>query len=704
MCHCISQQKRSIENLLTSDYQFGEFSDKQTLEDVDVEPAFIENDLQGNKERIKRSEDSDLSSSGDDNGRGDYFEVDFGNFSRPVICRGMRPDSTPSPSNFTPSSGCSNVTIPLKYTTFGDLAECTPSNDSFNPCNDLLGEEDHLRRAIWFVAILAILGNGLVILIFIGYSVIIRKCKQEIFVISFLYFNLALADFLMGVYLLIIASVDAHTRGEFFFTDIEWRRGHLCEFAGFTAITSTVVSVYVLVVVTLERTYTIVKVLKHKKLSKSVAAIVMAIGWVLGVFLALLPLIGVSDYNTVAICLPFNVEGNEDKGYVVTLLLATGIAFTFIAVCYCIIFYVVFFSRKSRPFQDTRKRRIGEMKIAIRIFILVFTNFICWFPIALVGLSAIFDNSFVPDLNFALWAMVFIFPINACLNPILYSLTTRRFRENFVLLFNQCGLFKDKAQNIRNHRAGITPSFQSRASETSAFSTKSRGSIVERLRLFSLISQSSTTDLLGNPISRRRGSVMSQSSDENNRIAFLNSRRRSSALSSGSSEDIIRSRRESTLSGDSSDELITNPGFRSTSPDGIATTMFDGSANISVRPRGGKISTSSLGAVPEEVEVVDIVGDQNVVKMNPAYEEEEEEGPEGGKFQKDHQVTSHVTEVKVEVELMESNQRDSGMIEGSDQGGSTESGEDTVSPSNYQLDQGNPDSDIESGSGQESIP
>ena len=494
-----------------------------------------------------------------------------------------------------------------------NLTSCRPLEDPFNPCEDLLGKSDYLRVAIWFVIIIAFCGNGLVFVIFIGYSVILRRTKQDLFVIHFLYFNLAIADFLMAVYLFIIAVVDISTKNEFYLTDIAWRTGGFCGFAGFCAITSTAMSVYVLVVITIERTYTIVRVLARKKLNKKRALMVMLIGWFFAMVLATLPLVGVSDYSSVAICLPFNVEGDEDKAYVLFLLLSTGIAFISIAVCYTIIFQQIFCrSKKRSPFQESKKRLIGEIKVAIRIFFLVLTNFICWFPIALVGIAAIFDRSFVKDLNFARWAMVFIFPVNACVNPLLYSLTTRAFRENFILLTNQCGFFNKTAQQIKNVRIGMTPSTNNKTTDdTSAVPPRGGGAttVYQRIRSFSLISHWSSTDLLGR--ANRRSLTMSQTSfDSNHNMIFINSRRRNSNMSSESEES----------ANTGGDNTIGNLGFRSASPDGTKSGMTD---HLRVKT---KISTSSLGAVPEEAEIpMELIADQNAIKVNPAFSDERSE-------------------------------------------------------------------------------
>ena len=593
----------------------------------------------------------------------DPFNATIENFTDPVECRiVVSPTSTPGPAV---GGVCSRPQIKPSLFTEAGFAECSPPETAFNPCQDLLGASDSLRGAIWVVVILAFVGNGLVFIVFIGYSVIVRRTKQDLFVVHFLYFNLAVADFLMGVYLFIIAIQDARTRGSFYISDISWRLGSACEFAGFCAITSTSVSVYILMVITLERTYTIMRVLNHKKLTKKRAVVTVIIGWIIGLSVASLPLFYFSDYNSVAICLPFNVENPQSLAYVVILLLGTGIAFIVIAVCYVLILQQIMCSRrKNSPYIESRRRLTSELKVAIRIFVLIFTNFACWLPIALLGLSAAFGESLVDDLEFARWAIVFIFPINACLNPILYSLTTRAFRDNFVLLFNQFGLCKERAQQIRNVQVGI-PSYTSKTSTSGIGRVKT--TVVMRFRSLSLSSQSSMIDLFGRR--NRRASTMSQNSEEGNHIAMLNARRRNSALSDDSAREMLgRARSDSTFSGDSEDAgTILNSGFRTSSPEGVKPPIpiFNGDLRARV-----KVSASSLEALPEEVEFQ--VEDEHVVKVNPAFCDEEDGGV--------------ARETKLEGEG-EGNQRDSGVGEGSE----NDSGEVDVEvivtppPQTYQL-------------------
>lgn len=63
---------------------------------------------------------------------------------------------------------------------------------------------------------------------------------------SFLIINMAVGDLLMGVYLLVIASVDFQFRGVYAAYEQAWRSSLLCQMAGFTSTLSSELSVITL--------------------------------------------------------------------------------------------------------------------------------------------------------------------------------------------------------------------------------------------------------------------------------------------------------------------------------------------------------------------------------------------------------------------------------------------------------------------------
>lgn len=79
--------------------------------------------------------------------------------------------------------------------------------------------------SVWVMAVLACAGNTLVLL---G-----RLVTREPNPVHSLYIKtLALADLLMGVYLLIIAAADWHYRDIYVKHDFQWRHSPICNICG----------------------------------------------------------------------------------------------------------------------------------------------------------------------------------------------------------------------------------------------------------------------------------------------------------------------------------------------------------------------------------------------------------------------------------------------------------------------------------------
>lgn len=176
----------------------------------------------------------------------------------------------------------------------------------FLPCDDLFGWWS-LRCGVWIVFLLAVVGNGIVLFVSIT-----ARSKLSMDVPRFLICNLACADFMMGAYLGILAILDASTLGmiffkthsflillsmpltqqclligheriydstmwgkqltfkscvsdEFQFYAIKWQRSGGCLTAGFLGIVSSMLSVYTLTVITVERFYAISNAMQLNK-------------------------------------------------------------------------------------------------------------------------------------------------------------------------------------------------------------------------------------------------------------------------------------------------------------------------------------------------------------------------------------------------------------------------------------------------------
>ncbi|KAL1416889.1 hypothetical protein MTO96_027481 [Rhipicephalus appendiculatus] len=286
------------------------------------------------------------------------------------------------------------------------------------PCEDLFGWWT-LRCGVWVVFLLAMLGNGLVV-------VVLSLGRSKMDVPRFLVCNLALADFFMGIYLGFLAVVDASTLGEFRVYGIGWQMSPGCQTAGFLGVLSSELSVYTLSVITMERNYAITHAMHlNKRLSLKHAGYIMGCGWIFALVMALLPLLGVSDYRKFAVCLPFETEDSPTSlAYVVFLILINGVAFLILMGCYLKMYCAI---RGSQAWNS------NDSRIAKRMALLVFTDFLCWAPIAFFSLTAVAGLQLV-SLEEAKVFTIFVLPLNSCANPFLYAIFTKQFKRDCVLI------------------------------------------------------------------------------------------------------------------------------------------------------------------------------------------------------------------------------------------------------------------------------
>nr|XP_022902610.1 follicle-stimulating hormone receptor-like [Onthophagus taurus] len=308
---------------------------------------------------------------------------------------------------------------------------CYPEPNALNPCEDIMGSS-YLRISVWFVVILAVMGNLAVI-------VVVLFSGGEITVSRFLMSNLAFADFCMGLYLLLIASMDFHSVGSYFNFAFDWQYGIGCQMAGFLTMFASQLSIFTLTVLTVERWFAIAyAIYLTRRIRLGVAAKIMVAGWLYSILMAAIPLMGVSNYSSTSICLPMEVNRPIDKAYLISLMIINGLAFTLIVFCYAQIYF-------SLGYETRRCSTKGEMTIAKKMALLVFTDFVCWAPIAFFALTALAGYPLIGVTRSKI-LLVFFYPLNSCANPYLYAIMTAQYRKDFFLLLYRCGICTNKAK------------------------------------------------------------------------------------------------------------------------------------------------------------------------------------------------------------------------------------------------------------------
>ncbi|XP_060084391.1 uncharacterized protein LOC132563668 [Ylistrum balloti] len=296
-------------------------------------------------------------------------------------------------------------------------ANCVPYQDEFSSCSDLM-REDHLRVFIWIIGVCALIGNSGVVI----YKIIFDQ-RSLVKGHGILILNLAVADFLMGIYLLIIAIADSIYRGQYIWNDLYWRNSVQCKLAGVLATISSEASVMFLLLITIDRFVSIKFMLKQYYFSKRKIIFSCLAVWSLCCTLALIPLLPITYfsgqfYSRSAVCLALPLTRDKPDGWeygMAVFILLNFIIFISIAIGQVLIYKEVSTTDKVLKSQ----RRVQDAAIARSLFLVVFSDFMCWFPLGVMGLLAFSGNRISSEVY--AWTAVFILPVNSALNPVLYT-------------------------------------------------------------------------------------------------------------------------------------------------------------------------------------------------------------------------------------------------------------------------------------------
>ena len=320
-----------------------------------------------------------------------------------------------------------------------DPVQCSPEPDLLRPCDDIMGDI-YLTVMSWFVSFVAILTNAAVF----GIMVISRRSFS---VSNFLITNLSFSDLCLGLYLFILVCASTDTSGNYYNYVESWQFNGGCHVTGFLAIFSSQLSMLTLTIITVERYLAIVYAMYlQKRLEMPIARLLVIGSWLLAITLAILPLFGFNSYEEVAICLPFRTDNTKDFIYLGTLLALDTVLFFIILICYGKMYWVVHSPHSSGggPTNDS--------SVARRMALLIFTDFACWMPIAVLGVISAsgYSEAVGMTVRKAKYLLVIFFPINSICNPFLYALSTKYFRREFYMVLSQCGLCEKRVSDFNS--------------------------------------------------------------------------------------------------------------------------------------------------------------------------------------------------------------------------------------------------------------
>ncbi|KAE8630056.1 hypothetical protein XENTR_v10000677 [Xenopus tropicalis] len=333
------------------------------------------------------------------------------------------------------------------------VRNCKPNTDGISSLENLLASIVQ-RVFVWVVSVITCFGN-----IFVICTRPYIRSENKLHAMSIM--SLCCADCLMGVYLFVIGYFDLKYRGEYNENAQAWMDSTQCRLVGSLAILSTEVSVLLLTYLTLEKYICIVYPFRCLKPGKCRTITTLILIWIIGFVIAFIPLSNQTFfhnyYGTNGVCFPLHSEQPESTAaqiYSVIIFLGVNLAaFIIIVFSYSSMFYSI--HRTAIMATEIHNHIKKEMTLAKRFFFIVFTDALCWIPIFILKLLSLLQVE-IPG-SISSWVVIFILPINSALNPILYTITTRPFKEMIGQIWSN---YKQRRSiGNRNSHKACAPSF-----------------------------------------------------------------------------------------------------------------------------------------------------------------------------------------------------------------------------------------------------
>ena len=368
-----------------------------------------------------------------------------------------------------PLTGITSQTLQLLskeadlYVSQHEICECyAPNRDRcsaankrspYLTCNRLMSDRV-LLAMMWLIGLGAFGGN---IFVLIWRKKVTQKNKVQDFLLN----NLAMADFLMGLYMIGIASADIYFGNYFPMQSETWRSGITCKILGSISITSSEASVFFVTLISFDRFLSIRFPYSIRKFGRKSIALVVTIVWIISLTLGVVPsvLSGINfkfyDNSHVCIGLPLALTKNYDTSEQTQVIViqetagyrvrserylfttkfkgeVTGMYFSsavFLGLnCLCYLFIVACYFEIVRAVQRSSKEsgRTREMKeqirLTLRVGMIVATDFLCWFPVIILGILVQTRVLTLPPSVYA-WCVTFVLPFNSAINPFLYTIS-----------------------------------------------------------------------------------------------------------------------------------------------------------------------------------------------------------------------------------------------------------------------------------------
>ena len=175
--------------------------------------------------------------------------------------------------------------------------------------------------------------------------------------------------------------------------DDYWRNSVWCHLAGVLSTISSEASVLFMCLITLDRLIVIKFPFGQYRLTPYTSTVAASLAWVFAILIALVPVVYTDHfqnkfYSKSGVCLALPLTRDRPPGWLYSTFVFIGfnlITFTLIATGQLLIYFEVHKHNMSK--KSLNISRSNDLKVARNLLLLVTTDFMCWFPVGVMGES-----------------------------------------------------------------------------------------------------------------------------------------------------------------------------------------------------------------------------------------------------------------------------------------------------------------------------
>lgn len=180
-----------------------------------------------------------------------------------------------------------------------------------------------------------------------------------------------------------------------------WRNSNWCLAAGILSTVSSEASVLFVCLITLDRLLVIKFPFGTVRFGPKKAYLSCIVAWAVAFLIAIIPVLYTDYfenrfYSRSAVCIALPLTRDKPLGWIYSVSIFVGLNFcTFVLVAFGQLFIFVELRKATGGIKLTQKSRKRDLQVARNLIFVATTDFLCWFPIGVMGNSYLFCSMYL---------------------------------------------------------------------------------------------------------------------------------------------------------------------------------------------------------------------------------------------------------------------------------------------------------------------